>query len=211
MSPRPRAEPPEKRPGKTYDERYFRRWYGSRGSVASDADLARRARLAVAAAEYLLERRARSVLDVGCGEGRWRGALRRVRPGLVYVGVDPSEYVVRRHGRRRGIRLGAFGALGSLPPAAHVRSDRLRGRPPLRGLGRARARARGDAQAGRRFVYAPAFTAADDFVGDREGWHARSPRAYRRAFGAAGFVPCGLACWVPAPLADRVSALERCD
>jgi hypothetical protein len=36
-------------------------------------------------------------------------------------------------------------------------------------------------------VYAPAFTTADDFVGDREGWHARSPHAYRRAFGAAGF------------------------
>jgi SAM-dependent methyltransferase len=196
---------------KSYDERYFRRWYEGRGSVAPRDELARRARLAVAAAEYLLDRRVRSVLDVGCGEGRWRAALRRIRPGVAYVGVDPSEYVVRRYGRRRGIRQGSFGQLGSLrlrrtfdlvvcaDVLHYVSAAELR-----RGLAALRRLARG-------VVYADAFTSADEFEGDRQGWQPRSARAYRRAFAAAGFVSCGLNCWVGAELRDRVTALERCD
>jgi SAM-dependent methyltransferase len=198
-------------PAKRYDEGYFRRWYEGRRAVASDAEVGRRARLAIAAAEYVLERRVRSVLDVGCGEGRWRAPLRRIRPGLVYVGVDPSEYVVRRHGRRRGIRQGSFGELGALRLGRAfdlvVCADVLHyvGSAELsRGLAAVRKLARG-------LVYADAFTSADDFEGDRDGWQPRSPRAYRRAFAAAGFVACGLNCWVAADLRDRVSSLERSD
>ena len=58
-------------------------------------------------AEYFLRRKVRSVLDIGAGEGAWRAELRRLRPSIRYTGVDPSEYVVRRHGRRRNIRLAA--------------------------------------------------------------------------------------------------------
>ena len=58
-------------------------------------------------------------------------------------------------------------------------------------------------------VYADAFTSADEFDGDHDGWHARSADDYRSAFGAAGFVPCGLNCWVAGELEDRVTALER--
>ena len=168
-------------------------------------------RLAVAAAEYVLERRIRSVLDVGCGEGRWRAPLVRLRRGLTYVGVDPSAYVVRRYGRRRGIRPGTFGELGRLglrrtfdlvvcaDVLHYVTSPEL-----ARGVAALRRLTRG-------VVYADAFTATDDFEGDREGWQRRSAAAYRRAFRAAGFVPCGLNCWAAARHEGRLTALERCD
>jgi SAM-dependent methyltransferase len=196
---------------KRYDESYFRRWYGGPGTVAPAAALARRARLALAAAEYVLERPVRSVLDVGCGEGRWRAALVRARPGLLYVGVDPSEYVVRRHGRRRGIRLGSLAELAELrlrrrfdlivcSDVAHYVPDTELGR----GLAVLRRLARGA-------LWMDAFTTADAFEGDRDGWQRRGPRDYRRMLARAGFVACGLNCWVVSELADRLSALERAD
>ena len=59
------------------------------------------------AAMRLPDLRGKTVLDIGAGEGRWRAELRRMRPAIRYVGVDPSEYVVARHGQRRNIRLRA--------------------------------------------------------------------------------------------------------
>ena len=53
---------------KIYDRDYFDRWYRER-PVLSRQRLARKVALAVATAEYHLERPIRSVLDVGCGEG----------------------------------------------------------------------------------------------------------------------------------------------
>ena len=100
---------------KVYDRAYFDRWYrDSRRSPLRHDDLLRRVHLAVSAAEYLLERPIRSVLDVGCGEGVWRAPLRRARPRVRYVGVDSSEYAVTRFGKRRNLRLGRFGELGRL-------------------------------------------------------------------------------------------------
>ncbi len=195
---------------KVYDARYFSRWYRKGRSVSPAEAVGRRARLAVAAAEYVLERRVRSVLDVGCGEGPWRAPLRRLRSGLTYVGVDPSEYVVRRFGRRRGIRRGSFGELGSLGLRRsfdlvvcadflqYVSSGELK-----RGLSALRRLARG-------IVYADPFTSDDDFEGDLEGWQHRTPAAYRRAFGAAGFVQCGLNCWAAKAVRDNLNALEMC-
>ena len=100
---------------KRYDRAYFDRWYRDPATrVKSAGDLGRKARLAVGAAEYLLGRPVRSALDVGCGEGEWRAALRRIRPGLRYVGVDASAYVVRTFGESRGIVRGSVGTLGAL-------------------------------------------------------------------------------------------------
>jgi SAM-dependent methyltransferase len=100
---------------KVYDKAYFDRWYrDSRHALFHLGMLPRRVQLAISAAEYLLERPIRSVLDVGCGEGRWRPLLRQARPRIRYVGVDSSEYVVRRFGQRRNIRRGTFGELGHL-------------------------------------------------------------------------------------------------
>ena len=194
---------------KRYDEAYFTRWYGRRGSVIDDDLIAQRARLALAAAEYVLERNVRSVLDVGCGQGRWRAALRRARPGLAYQGVDRSEYVVRRFGRRRNIRLGTLGTLGRLGLRRSfdlvVCSDVLHYLPV--------AEVRGGLAAMRRLaggvLWLDAFTAEDDFVGDREGWQRRSERAWRRIFAEAGLVSCGMNSWVPRRLEGRLAALER--
>jgi SAM-dependent methyltransferase len=204
-----RSAPRTPKSPKVYDERYFRRWYGARSVVSTEA-VERRAHLALAAAEHVLERPVRSVLDVGCGEGQWRAPLRRLRPGIVYFGVDPSEYAVRRFGRRRNIRLGSFAQLGSLGIRRafdlvicsdflqYVSDDELR-----RGLAAVRRLARG-------LVYADPFTTEDEFEGDLEGWHHRGAAAYRRAFGAAGFVHCGLNCWAAKEQHDRLTALERC-
>jgi len=194
---------------KHYDEAYFTRWYGRRGPVIDDGLIAQRARLALAAAEYVLERDVRSVLDVGCGEGRWRAPLRRARPGLAYQGVDPSEYVVRRFGRRRNIRLGTLGTVGRLGLGQSfdlvVCSDVLHYLPMAelrRGLVALRRLAGG-------VLWLDAYAAEDEFVGDREGWQRRSERAWRRIFAETGLVSCGLNCWVPRRLERRLTALER--
>lgn len=196
---------------KTYDQAYFDRWYRSPGAVVRPEVVRRKVRLAVAAAEYVIGRPLRSVLDVGCGEGPWRAHLRRLRPGLRYVGVDSSEYVLGRFGRRRGIRRGRLGALDQLglrrPFDLVVCADVLEYVPTAEvraGLGHMRRLTGG-------LAYIEAFAATDDMVGDRLGWHYRSAAAYRALFREAGLVACGLHCYVPADRLASVGALERCE
>ena len=111
---------------KQYDREYFDRWYRDpRVRVATAAGVARKVHLVVSVAEALLQRRVRSVLDVGCGEAPWRATLMKLRPGLRYVGVDSSEYVLARFGKRRGIRRGTFGALRAVKPALRWPFDML--------------------------------------------------------------------------------------
>jgi SAM-dependent methyltransferase len=196
---------------KVYDRSYFDRWYRSARAVVRPEVMLRKVRLAVAAAEYVIGRPLRSVLDVGCGEGPWRAPLRRLRPGLRYVGVDSSEYVVRRYGRRRGIRPGTLAALDRLgfrrPFDLVVCADVLEYVPTAEvraGLGHIRGLTGG-------LAYIEAFTATDDMVGDRLQWHYRSARAYRALFREAGLISCGLHCYVPNERLHTVSALERCE
>lgn len=99
---------------KRYDQSYFDRWYRSARRVHSPAEVRRKVSLAVAVAEYLLHRPLRSVLDIGCGEGAWLPHLRELRPNVDYAGIDPSDYVIRRFGKKRNIRRGSFGELPSL-------------------------------------------------------------------------------------------------
>src|SRR5215208_2753142 len=169
-------------PTKAYDEAYFDRWYRSpRHRVSTDDQVARRVRMVVAAAEYALGRPLRSALDVGCGEAPWRAHLRRARPRLAYLGVDSSDYVVRRYGRRRNIRLGTFGELGTLSSLRRrfdlvVCSDVMQYVPTAelrRGLAALRGLLVGVA-------YFDVFSTADDVSGDKRGWHDRSPRLYRQ-------------------------------
>ena len=80
---------------KQYDRAYFDRWYREQG-FGSRAVVERKVQYALAATEYLIGRRVRRVLDVGCGEGAWQPVLRRLRPAATYVGVDPSEYAIDR-------------------------------------------------------------------------------------------------------------------
>ncbi len=83
---------------KTYDRAYFDKWY-RRGEIGGSARLARKVALAVATAEYHLERPIRSVLDIGCGEGAWRAPLLKLRPKASYLGFDSSDYAIARYGR----------------------------------------------------------------------------------------------------------------
>jgi SAM-dependent methyltransferase len=196
---------------KTYDQRYFRRWYHrSETRISSARALARKVRLAVSAAEYLLGRRIETVLDVGCGEAPWFPVLRKLRPRVRYLGVDSSEYAVQRYGRRRHIRLGTFGGLRDLRLSPGfdvvVCSDVLQYVPALeleRGLKEIRRLVGGVA-------YLEAFTREDDMEGDMDGWHFRSAAQYRRLFRKVGLTPCGLNCFVDSRRADGVNAFERC-
>lgn len=196
---------------KEYDREYFDRWYRDpRRRVAAAADLARTVRLAVAAAEHLICRPLRMVLDVGCGEARWRAPLRRIRPSARYLGIDSSPYVVQRWGRSRNIRLGSVGTLEHAgidePADLVVCADVLHYVPTRelrRGLGSLASLTRGVA-------YLPTFTPADSIIGDRHGFQRRSAAAYRRLFREAGLMACGLHFYVPADSAGELAALERC-
>jgi SAM-dependent methyltransferase len=194
---------------KSYDRRYFDRWYRGRGSVVTPDAIRSKARLALAAAEYVLDRDVRSVLDVGCGEGHWRAALVRLRPDIAYIGVDSSPYVVRRFGARRGIRQGSLGTVGTIRLRRRfdliVCSDVIQYVPTpelRRGLVALRRLAGG-------VLWLDARASEDDFEGDREAWQPRSARTYRRLFAHAGLVECGLNCWVPRAGARTLGALER--
>lgn len=198
------------RPPKRYDRAYFDRWYRNpRTRVITAGDVERKARLAVAAAEYFLERPVRTVLDIGAGEGNWRPALRKLRPRVAYQGVDPSEYVVRRYGARRNIRLGSFDALDELEVGGPFDlvvcvgvMNYLTRRELARGLEVIAALTTGVA-------FLEVWAREDEIVGDRAGWHDHPASYYRRLFREAGLIPCGLHCYAGPALRDRVSALER--
>jgi len=196
---------------KEYDRAYFDRWYRrpSTRVMPSDA-IERKVRLVVGAAEFLLQRPIRTVLDIGCGEGAWYPSLRRLRPRVRYVGVDASEYAVRRFGRRRNIRLGDFASLpGMRLPGKQdviICADVLQyipDAPLLRGLRRLQRLLSG-------IAYLEAYTADDDMEGDKDGWIVRSPEFFRRTFRDTGFAACGMHCYAGRMLRRSVLAMERC-
>ncbi len=192
---------------KTYDEDYFDTWYRRRG-LGSPAALQRKVALAVATSEYFLGRPLRSVLDVGCGEGAWRAPLLELRPRLRYMGVDSSEYAIRRHGARRNLHFLPFADLPALQLTQAVDllvcSDVMHYLPDdelLAGLGQFARLCDGVA-------YLEVFTKNDDIVGDLQDLRRRTPAWYRHAFDRAGFVQAGPHTWLAAPIAATAIALE---
>jgi len=159
-------------------------------------------------AEYFLGRKLRTVLDIGAGEGRWRAELRRLRPEIRYVGVDPSEYVVSKYGKRRNIRLASFEQLPSMALGRGfdliVCADVLQyvGDPALKRGVRHIAGLLGGV------AFLEAYTTGDDMEGDLEGWHPRSKSKYRRIFADAGLVACGIHCYLTHELAVNAVELE---
>jgi SAM-dependent methyltransferase len=198
------------RPGsKRYDRAYFDGWYrDSAQSVGSRAALRRNVALAVAVTESILARPLRSVLDVGCGEGRWQPILHEMCPKAAYLGIDPSEYAVARFGTRRNLRLGTFEDLGvhtfDRPFDLVVCSDVLHYLAPeqiMRGIDSLVERVAGVA-------LLEVFTAADEIEGDHVDFHPRPPEWYRGVFRRAGLTPVGLQMYVPDDIADELDVLD---
>lgn len=193
-----------------FDRAYFDRWYRSpRRRVLHHSEIARRAALVLSVAEYLLERPVRSVLDVGCGEGNWRTPLRRLRPRMRYVGVDPSDYVVRRFGRKRNICAGSAESLYRLELGGPFDIVIASGVLNFLAVDDLRRALRTMAKLVEGVAFLELFTASDDVVGDTRGWHPRSSAQYRRLLRTAGFVACGPHCYVPRHRAASLAALER--
>ena len=205
MTDRSRRKP---NPDKIYDRAYFDRWYRDPSWVVIQrGHLERRVHLAVSAAEWVLERPIESVLDIGCGEGPWRAALRRIRPRARYVGLDPSAYAVKRYGASRNLVQAGVGDLGS----ARLREELAKRdmRPPFDlvvccdvlhyvpdaeldpGL---RAIARFISSGG--LAYIEFFSREDATEGDDEAFQPRSAASYARRFKAAGLTHLGLHSYV---------------
>lgn len=197
---------------KQYDRDYFERWYRDPAlradAIGGRARLARKVAMAVATAEYWLDRPIRTVLDVGCGEGAWQPVLAKLRPTASYLGFDSSEYAVARFGPRRNIHLASFADFARLRPCAPVDllvcSDvmhYLDARELDRGLP-------GLADLCGGVAFLEAFTREDTVAGDTVGFRRRPGRFYRDRLQAAGFIALGSHLYLGPRLADMASTLE---
>lgn len=205
-----RREPSHDPAAKQYDKSYFDKWYRNpRHRVKSPVELARQVAFVLSTAEFVLGRPVQSVLDVGCGEGQWRAALREHRPRVHYVGVDPSAYAVDRYGRERNLLLGGIESLDTLPLRSAydlvVCCGMLNYLAP-------RQLTRGIAQVARRtggVAYLELFTSEDSFEGDTNWPAPKAATWYRAIMRKAGLWPIGMQCYVTSDATSRVSALER--
>jgi len=193
---------------KRYDKAYFDNWYRGRNRVNSPGEVRRKVALAVAVTEYFTKRPVRSVLDVGCGEGAWLGHLRAIRPGVAYMGLDTSEYAVRRFGKQRNIRLAAFGDLPSLRLERTfdliVCSDVLHYVPDdeIRAGAREIARILGGV------AYIEVLTKEDDVIGDLADMKRRRAAWYLRTFADAGLTAVAPYCFLAPELFADTAELE---
>ncbi len=192
---------------KTYDRAYFDKWYRKAG-IGDRARLQRKVALAVANAEYHLERPIRTVLDIGCGEGAWRAPLLALRPHVRYLGFDSSEYAIRRYGARRNLHFARFADFAHLRPCPPVDllicSDVLH-YVPTRELTRGLP-GLADLCAGVAFI--EIFAKEDDTEGDNIGFQPRPARFYRQRFQALGLRQIGSYCWLSPSLSQDAATLE---
>ncbi len=198
------------RPATHYDQAYFDQWYRDPSKrVSTTASSTRKAAMVVAVAEYYLERPVRSALDLGCGEGQWQPILEKLRPGIRYLGIDPSEYAVARYGQRRNLRLGGFGELARIDLAPSydvvICSDALyyvSAADLRRGLEVIVPRVGG-------IAFLEVYTGDEILEGDTQSMQALEADTYRQIFRQSGLTSCGPHCYVGKALAHRVTALER--
>src|SRR5690606_17656046 len=197
---------------KHYDQAYFDRWYRDPApkdtAIGGGARLARKVALAVATAEYHLERPIRSVLDVGCGEGAWRAPLLKLRPKLQYLGFDSSEYAIARHGARRNLHLARFADFATLrpcPPVDLLVCSDVMHYLPLRELDRGLP---GLAELCGGVAFLECFAREDETEGDNVDFQARPAVFYRRRFAALGLRQVGSHCWLSPALVGSADALE---
>ena len=195
--------------GERYDRAYFDRWYRDRSTrVKSSAAIRRKAALALSVAEYYLEGPVRTVLDVGCGEGNWFHALRSLRKGIRYTGVDSSVYAVERFGKQRNIRLGSFATLEEISLADEydliVCSDTLFYLDPAElkwGLASLASRTKG-------LAFLELYTAHDSLVGDFPKKGLRTAAYHRSLLRGIGFLSVGSHCYLGPDLHGMAMELE---
>jgi SAM-dependent methyltransferase len=195
---------------KHYDQAYFDRWYRDpKHTQWRTPDVARKVRMVLGLAEYLLDRNVRSVLDVGCGEGTWQPILKKLRPRATYLGIDGSDYAVERFGRSRNIIKGSVGNLDALGIRRRfdlvVCCDVLHYVPTpevRRALLSISGFTRGPA-------FLEAYTSSDDVSGDHDSFQQRSPAAYRTLFREAGFTQAGPHMYVVPDMARSLVELEK--
>jgi 2-polyprenyl-3-methyl-5-hydroxy-6-metoxy-1,4-benzoquinol methylase len=85
-----------------FDRDYYQRFYfNPRTAVTSRAEMRARARLIAACVQYVGLPVGR-ILDAGCGVGLLRAPLKRALRTADYIGLEFSEYLCRRYGRRQG-------------------------------------------------------------------------------------------------------------
>jgi SAM-dependent methyltransferase len=199
-----------KNPTERYDRAYFDRWYRDpKTRVKSAAAIHRKASLALSVAEYYLERPVRMVLDVGCGEGNWFPALRSLRKGIRYTGIDSSRYAVERYGKSRNIRLGSFAQLEEMGLADSydliVCSDTLfyLPLPELKqGLSSLAPRTAG-------IAFLELYTAQDSLTGDFPKKGLQSSSYYRSLLSRHGFLAVGSHCYLGPELHGMAMQMER--
>lgn len=192
---------------KHYDKAYFDNWYRERG-IGDKQRLARKVALAVATAEYHLQRPIRTVLDIGCGEGVWRAPLLKLRPKAQYLGFDSSQYAITRFSRTRNIHFARFGDFAQLRPCGPadllVCSDVLH-YLPTRELDRGLP---GLAELCGGVTFLETFTREDEAEGDEHDFQSRPERFYRQRFEKLGLRALGSHCWLSPMLSDDATALE---
>ncbi len=193
---------------KTYDRAYFDRWYRNRTTrVNTHAEVRRKVAVTIASAEYFLRRQIRTVLDVGCGEGGWLPHLQAFRPRVQYLGLDPSEYVVRRFGKSRNIRQASFADLPSLQLGVY---DLVICADVMHYVKNAELRAgvTALAEATDGVAYFEVLTKEDDIIGDLDGFIRRPAAAYRALFTRAGMTFAGPYLWLSPSFRGAVAELE---
>jgi len=192
---------------KHYDRNYFDNWY-HQGSIGDKQRLSRKVALAVATAEYHLQRPVRTVLDIGCGEGVWRAPLLKLRPKAQYLGFDSSEYAVSRYHRTRNIHFARFGDFAQLRPCGPVDllvcSDVLH-YLPTRELDRGLP---GLVELCGGVAFLETFAREDEAEGDEHDFQPRSARFYRQRFEKLGLRALGSHCWLSPALSSDTTALE---
>jgi hypothetical protein len=130
-----------------------------------------------------------------------------LRPGLDYLGIDSSDYVVRRFGKKRNIRKASFGDLESLGLAQrfglvvcsdvlhYVADDELR-----RGVNEIVRLTAGVA-------FIEVLTKEDEIVGDLRDLIRRPTAWYRKTFAEAGLMGVAPHSFVPRSVAITASEL----
>jgi SAM-dependent methyltransferase len=193
---------------KIYDRAYYDKWYRGPGRVTSFNEMRRKVTTVVANTEYFLRRPLKNVLDIGCGEAPWFVHLKAMRARVSYVGVDPSEYVVRAFARHRNVHRGGFTDLSETGTGKFdlvVCSDVMHYLTDAEirdGLPDVVGRMRG-------LAFFEVFTKEDHIYGDIDGYNRRPAKWYRDAFRKVGLTQVAPYMWIAPSLADEPSELER--